>query len=257
MDILSSATAVTRARDSLHSTGIAVVPDVLSYTQCQHTVKLINDLLVKDASNSSLFRKEVFHAAILNDLGDQKAQKDESTQLRSCKTCVAGDQIPPSAAPSILYYSEESPLMEFLKQVFDTEHVYRTEDKLGCLNIHVYEPNGDELNWHYDNGGIAVTILLQEPDEGGVFEYVRQARPANDASEDAALVKRVLSGEQKPEQANVRAGSLVLIRGNEHLHRVTPVHGVLPRVLAVLSYESTPGVTLNEYTRLKFFGRCS
>jgi len=94
-------------------------------------------------------------------------------------------------------------------------------------------------------------MLLQEPDEGGIFEYVRQARPANDASEDAALVKRVLSGEQKPEQANVRAGSVVLIRGNEHLHRVTPVHGVLPRVLAVLSYESTPGVTLNEYTRLK------
>jgi len=48
---------------------------------------------------------------------------------------------------------------------------------------------------------------------------------------------------------------------------VTPVHlanggrtgfrGGLPRILAVLSFETTPGVQLNDYTRLKFFGRTS
>jgi hypothetical protein len=40
------------------------------------------------------------------------------------------------------------------------------------------------------------------------------------------------------------AGALVLFRGRYALHRVTPVEGARPRLLAALSYDPEPGRTL-------------
>ena len=37
---------------------------------------------------------------------------------------------------------------------------------------------GKELNWHFDNSEFAITLLLQAPEAGGVFEYVRDLRDA-------------------------------------------------------------------------------
>ncbi|MCH7795534.1 MAG: hypothetical protein IH900_10415 [Proteobacteria bacterium] len=39
------------------------------------------------------------------------------------------------------------------------------------------------------------------------------------------------------------------------LHRVTPVEGAHPRLLAVLSYDPEPGKMLTEHTRKIFYGR--
>ncbi len=67
---------------------------------------------------------------------------------------------------------------------------------------------------------------------------------------------RVLDGAR----AGVRAldmdpGALVLFRGRYALHRVTPVEGEAPRLLAVLSYDPEPGKMLTEHTRTLFYGR--
>ena len=51
------------------------------------------------------------------------------------------------------------------------------------------------------------------------------------------------------------AGDLLLFCGNRSIHRVTPVVGPRPRLLAVLAYDLEPGKVLNEYTRMKFYGR--
>ena len=51
------------------------------------------------------------------------------------------------------------------------------------------------------------------------------------------------------------AGALVVFRGRTALHRVTPVEGGRPRLLAVLSYDPEPGKTLSEHTRRIFYGR--
>lgn len=56
-------------------------------------------------------------------------------------------------------------------------------------------------------------------------------------------------------QADLQPGTLVIFCGRNSMHRVTPVQGSKSRILAVLSYEQKPDVYLNEYTRLKFYGR--
>ena len=51
------------------------------------------------------------------------------------------------------------------------------------------------------------------------------------------------------------AGTLALFRGRNSMHRVTPVYGGSTRVLAVLAYNSEPGVALSESARMTFYGR--
>ena len=50
-------------------------------------------------------------------------------------------------------------------------------------------------------------------------------------------------------------GSLVLFRGKNAIHRVTPTEGDLTRVLSVLAYNSEPDVKLSESARMTFFGK--
>ncbi len=54
---------------------------------------------------------------------------------------------------------------------------------------------------------------------------------------------------------DLEAGALVVFRGRTALHRVTPVEGARPRLLAVLSYDPEPGKMLTEHTRRIFYGR--
>jgi predicted 2-oxoglutarate/Fe(II)-dependent dioxygenase YbiX len=53
----------------------------------------------------------------------------------------------------------------------------------------------------------------------------------------------------------MEAGTLVLFRGRDAIHRVTPVQGNTTRMLAVLAYNSEPGIALSESARMTFFGR--
>lgn len=52
----------------------------------------------------------------------------------------------------------------------------------------------------------------------------------------------------------LHAGALYLFHGRESLHRVTPVVSG-QRVNAILTFNADPAERMNEYTRLKFFGR--
>jgi predicted 2-oxoglutarate/Fe(II)-dependent dioxygenase YbiX len=98
------------------------------------------------------------------------------------------------------------------------------------------------------------TILLQESDGGGTFEYCPDLRRPEDENYEA--VGRVLAGDRSAVRTlDIAPGALVLFRGRYSLHRVTPVEGTRPRIIAILSYDTKPGVVLTEFTRRLFYGR--
>ena len=53
----------------------------------------------------------------------------------------------------------------------------------------------------------------------------------------------------------IDTGALVLFRGRNSMHRVTPVKGNRTRMLVVLAYNTEPGISLSESARMTFFGR--
>ena len=66
-------------------------------------------------------------------------------------------------------------MTDFVRLLLQKEVLYRTADPLGALNVHVYKER-DQLNWHFDRGEFAVTLLLQSPEGGGHFQYIPSTR---------------------------------------------------------------------------------
>ena len=173
-------------------------------------------------------------------------------QVLSSKGLIADDQIPNDSPLRDVY--EDARFREFLCALLGVEAVYPYADQLSSINVH-YAPRGRELGWHFDNSSFAVTTLLQEPESGGVFEYVPEVRDSEDGDMAFDLVEAVLNGAEDISQLNFDPGDLVLFRGRDALHRVTPTEGSVTRVLAVFAYNDEPGIGLSASALETFYGR--
>ena len=72
-----------------------------------------------------------------------------------------------------MYKSEE--FIRFLEKILDVKKIYPYDDTLSSINYNYYEKN-QQLGWHFDNASFAITLMIQSPDSGGVFQYVNKGR---------------------------------------------------------------------------------
>jgi hypothetical protein len=165
--------------------------------------------------------------------------------------CLADDLIAPESVLRQLYLWDK--LQAFIAAIIGVPRLYPYADPLGSLNVNVFQP-GQQHGWHFDNADYAFTLMLQPAQAGGVYEYVPWIRSPE--TENYAAVQRVLDGvRDEVNELAMGVGALVLFRGRYSLHRVTPVEGARPRLVAVLSYDTQPGVMLSEHNRRLFYGR--
>ena len=172
--------------------------------------------------------------------------------VTSSKGCITDDQIPADSPLRVLY--DAPAFRQFICTVLGEDALYEYADPLSSINLH-YAETGQELGWHFDNSSFAITLMVQAPERGGVFEYVHNLRDADAGEMNYYLVGEVLDGEIPGNQLAAKPGTLVLFRGRNSLHRVTPNEGERTRMLAVLAYNSKPGVALSESARKTFYGR--
>jgi len=172
-------------------------------------------------------------------------------RFATTKGCVADDQIPRNSILRNIYDSKA--FRAFLSKLQRIPAVFPYGDTLSSININYYDP-GDSLEWHYDNADFALTLLLNKPEKGGIYEYVPNRRYADNGTEDYGAVAAILDGKIEPERVSVGEGSLMIFRGNRSLHRVTEVESG-NRVLVTLNYNLKPGISLSEESRATFFGR--
>ncbi len=173
-------------------------------------------------------------------------------QVTSSKGLIADDQIPRDSPLREVYDSAE--FRAFLRGVLDIDAIYPYDDSLSSINVH-FADSGRELGWHFDNSAFAVTMLLQKPDGGGLFEYVPDVRDADAGEMGFDQVEAVLDGRSAVETLQFEPGALVLFRGRNALHRVTPTEGDTTRLLTVFAYNDKPGVKLSDSALETFFGR--
>jgi hypothetical protein len=147
---------------------------------------------------------------------------------------------------------EWPPLCAFLADVFEKQ-LYRMADPLACLNVMGYGRD-EAIGWHFDRSQFTVTLLLQAPEAGGVFEYRRNLRGEDDPNYDG--VARLLAG-QDPEVHSLplRPGTLNVFAGRFAAHRLTPVAGSRMRLVAILTFMDEPQVMFRPDDRRQFYGR--
>ncbi len=173
-------------------------------------------------------------------------------QVVSSKGLIADDQI--SSDSPLRDFYDDPEVRAFLCGVLGIVEIHPYADNLSSINVH-FASEGRELGWHFDNSSFAVTMLLQAPDGGGRFEYVSAVRDADAGDMAYDRVAAILDGHEPVHELHFEPGDLVLFRGRNAMHRVTPTKGDTTRLLVVFAYNDQPGVSLSDSALQTFYGR--
>jgi hypothetical protein len=175
-----------------------------------------------------------------------RRRKHESRQF-----VVATDVLSQAGRLRTLYRSET--LTRHIAQMLGEPALFQLADPImGCTSTVMYE--GDTHGWHFDLNDFVVSILLQAPEAGGTFDFAPNIR--KDGDENYAGVTAAIEGHSESVRSiKVEAGTLLLFCGRRALHRVPPVRGRLPRVIALFSYDRKPGVRYGSEVYARVVGR--
>ena len=172
--------------------------------------------------------------------------------VKSDKGCVPHDLIPKNSYLRKLYNSND--FIKFIQNVLSLKKIYPYKDTLASINYNYYEKH-QQLGWHFDNASFAITLMIQSPNSGGIFQYINKGRDFEKKYFDKNLIKSVLNNNYPVNELSVKSGSLILFYGRNYLHRVTPVTSNKCRILVTLNYNLEKDIKLSENARLTFFGR--
>ena len=240
--------AVVEARVGLRRDGCAVVQDLLRPA----AVRAISDEIVarKHATHfSTQHINPYFHVTPNPDYPDRHPV---NTFIERSSGFIAGDAWEPSTATSRLFHSTE--LASFIADCLEVDSLHCYADPLAGLTANILDP-GQQFTWHFDTNEFAVTVLVDEADEGGLFEYAPMIRTT--ADENFEAIQEILEGgNQGVHTLNLRAGDMQIFRGRYSLHRVSRVPlGSSPRHSAIFAYTQEPGVIGRLERTQQLFGR--
>ena len=238
---------IDKCRRELNQNGVVTLHNFLTP---ETVTELVNE--AKSCSGLAYFTNSTHNVYLTPQNESLGSEHIFNRQLSSSKGCITTDQLPQNSKLKELYFSDI--FKNFISNVVNEEALYEYADPLSSIHVH-YAAEGQELNWHFDNSKFAITLLLQAPDSGGNFEYVSGLRNAEQNEMNFTGVESVLSGKTKVNRLDTRPGTLILFRGKNSIHRVTPTEGPRERILVVLAYNSKPGISLSESARMTFFGR--
>ena len=151
---------------------------------------------------------------------------------------VAYDLFPPSNAIRLLYESRQMP--GFLATLLNLPVLHHMACRYQAVNLSVMGQGGCQ-NWHFDSASFSTTLMLQKPEKGGVFECAPGVRGGGDENYDG--VTRIMNGDRSNViPVEVDAGTLMVFRGEQALHRVSQVGGSRKRLLVIFHYDAKPGL---------------
>ena len=144
------------------------------------------------------------------------------------------------------------PLIVFLSEVLGYK-LFRMADPMASLTVNCMGA-GQNHGWHYDESQVTITLLIQRPDEGGLFQTIPDLRKQD--TDDYSQLGSVLKGSDVGVVTlDVEPGDLLLFAGFYSLHRVTPIKGHTTRYVGTLCYKDRPNVMNSPEVQKLFYGR--
>ena len=239
---------VASARASLQVDGCVVLKDFVRSSALQQFSKEVSA-----RKHLTHFSTESINPYFHTDFNDEyPPQHPVNTFTERSSGFVPGDAWETTTAHRILF--EEPRFGRLLADCRELDSLYPYADPLAGLTENVLNP-GQQFSWHFDTNEFAVTVLVDEADEGGLFEYVPNIRSASD--EGFAAIQAVLDGGRDGVRTlQLQPGDLQIFRGRYSLHRVTRVgEDSAPRHTAIFAYTEQPGVIGRVVRTRQLFGR--
>lgn len=233
----------TRGRREFHETGVCVFDGFLRPEAVGAVLSELNLEQAYISTTSSTVYLEP--GSDVWPVGDPRRMEELTTV-----GTLAEDQLPDNSWLRRLHGA--AAFQRFIGEIVGSSRLYGYADGLTSVNVLVFK-QGHRLGWHFDEGEYAVTLMLRPSGGGGTFEYAPFVRRSG--ADGGFGILGVIAGVCEPVTVPLRAGSLLIFRGRDSLHRVTPVRSADPRIVAVLSYDKCAGVCLSEHDRRLFYGR--
>ncbi|MFH8572286.1 arpA protein [Streptomyces sp. NPDC017993] len=238
---------VTRARRELETLGCTVLPDFIRPS--------LLDVLRQECADiapRAHFDVETVNVYNIPVDADLPADHPGRRTFQRGNAFVARDRIPADALISRLY--SHTVFQRFIARCFGLPQLHELADPLSGLVLNVVSP-GMEHPWHFDTNEFTVSMLTQQTQDGGVFEYCPHIRSPHTESFDD--VRDVLDGrgERLTRRLPLKPGDLQLFKGRYSLHRVSPVQGDIARHSAIFAYSERPGVIGSVARTRQLFGR--
>ncbi|MFD9500791.1 arpA protein [Streptomyces sp. NPDC060035] len=236
---------IARARHELATVGCTVLPDFIRPSL--HEVLRQECAAIAPQAYFDVETVNVYNIAVDSDLPEDHPGR---RTFQRGNAFVARDRIPEGALISRLYAHEV--FQRFVADCFGLPQLHELADPLSGLVLNVVRP-GMEHPWHFDTNEYTVSMLTQQAQAGGDFEYCPNIRSAEDERFDA--VRDVLDGSARGERLPLQPGDLQLFMGRYSLHRVSPVEGEVARHSAIFAYSERPGVIGSVARTRQLFGR--
>lgn len=236
-----------QCRETLDREGVLVLSDFIQ-------PKALAEMLEESkAGQSDAYFCTQSHSVYLTPKDPSKPDDHAANrQVTSSKGCICDDIVGETSPLRTLY--DAPSFQKFVADVTGQTELHPYADGLSSINIH-YANRGQELGWHFDNSSFAITLLIQKPDAGSRFEFIKDLRDAKAGEMNYDGVAALLDGDTTPDVLEMEPGTLVLFRGRNSIHRVSPNESDKTRMLAVLAYNAEAGFSLSESARMTFYGR--
>ena len=204
-----------------------ILPKSLEIMNSELEKQLDEVYMSKESINPYLYAKD-----------DPKLPKDHPKRIFMDRYngYLNSDCFPKNSEMKYLYETEE--LLKFVSACLGVSPIYRWADPLACHAYNVMKPDG-VLPWHFDSCEFTLSLMIQKPEKGGVFEYCPNIRePGNENFEE---VQKVIAGDRtRVRQLKLEPGDLQIFKGRFTLHRVTKVEGQKSRYMCIPAYVLDP-----------------
>jgi hypothetical protein len=246
MDDTQFAVIADRCRRQLKESSFASLPGFLKPGMAEKMTREVLDVLPRAYRREQAFSAYDERTATQHPADHVRHRKHLSRQF-----VVATDILGKSSLIRSLY--NEDMLTRRVAQLLDEPSLFTLADPvMACTSTVMYE--GDTHGWHFDLNDFVVSILLQASETGGTFDFAPNIR--DDGNENYAAVAEAMEEKSAAVRSiKVEAGTLLLFCGRRALHRVPPIGGTVPRVIALFSYDRKPAVRYNSEVYERVVGR--
>ena len=223
---------IKKCKDDLNQFSCSTIPKFI----LPKSIKIMNSELEEKIDKVFMSKKSINPYLNSKDDLTLNEKHPKRTFLKRDNGYLNSDHFNKDSEMKFLYEQEE--LLKFVSACLGISPIYRWADPLACHAYNVMRPEGI-LPWHFDSCEFTLSIMIQKPEDGGIFEYCPFIRePGNENFDE---VKKVLDGDRtRVRQLKLELGDLQIFKGRFTMHRVTKVKGKKPRYLCIPAYVLDP-----------------